>query len=119
MMDLEWLTRADYHHRIPLNAMEKPDENTGAIAEHLGRLGFEMQGCQITIDGKALRGSRSGETTHLHAVSARACEAGITLAQARDSRRPRSRLPRKTSLPVVTPWVHQRKNQIDPLENRI
>ena len=41
-----------------------------------------MQGGQIAIDGKALRGSRSGETTHLHAVSAWACEAGITLAQA-------------------------------------
>ena len=41
-----------------------------------------MEGGQIAIDGKALRGSRSGETSHLHAVSAWACEAGITLAQA-------------------------------------
>jgi predicted transposase YbfD/YdcC len=52
------------------------------IATHLGKLGFVMQGRQIAIDGKALRGSRSGETTHLHAVSAWACESGITLAQA-------------------------------------
>jgi hypothetical protein len=37
---------------------------------HLGRLGFEMQGSQIAIDGKTLRGSRSGETNHLHAMSA-------------------------------------------------
>jgi predicted transposase YbfD/YdcC len=60
----------------------EPGAFAACIAEHLGRLGFEMQGGQIAIDGKALRGSRSGETTHLHAVSAWACEAGITLAQA-------------------------------------
>jgi predicted transposase YbfD/YdcC len=59
----------------------EPTAFAACIAEHLGRLGFEMQGGQIAIDGKALRGSRSGETTHLHAVSAWACEAGITLAQ--------------------------------------
>lgn len=51
------------------------------IATHLTMLGFEMLGRQIAIDGKALRGSRSGETSHLHAVSAWACDAGITLAQ--------------------------------------
>ncbi len=60
----------------------EPGAFATCIAEHLGRLGFEMQGGQIAIDGKALRGSRSGDTTHLHAVSAWACEAGITLAQA-------------------------------------
>lgn len=59
----------------------EPTAFAACIAEHLGRLGFEMQGGQIAIDGKALRGSRSGQTTHLHAVSAWACEAGITLAQ--------------------------------------
>lgn len=59
----------------------EPTAFAACIAEHLGRLGFEMQGGQIAIDGKALRGSRSGETSHLHAVSAWACEAGITLAQ--------------------------------------
>ena len=60
----------------------EPTAFAGCIAEHLARLGFAMEGGQIAIDGKALRGSRSGETTHLHAVSAWACEAGITLAQA-------------------------------------
>jgi hypothetical protein len=59
----------------------EPTAFASCIAEHLRRLGFEMQGGQIAIDGKALRGSRSGETTHLHAVSAWACETGITLAQ--------------------------------------
>lgn len=52
------------------------------IATHLAKLGFGMEGGQIAIDGKALRGSRSGESSHLHAVSAWACDAGITLAQA-------------------------------------
>jgi hypothetical protein len=28
-----------------------------------------MEGGQIAIDGKALRGSRSGETSHLHAIT--------------------------------------------------
>jgi hypothetical protein len=60
----------------------EPTAFAACIAEHLARLGFAMEGGQIAIDGKALRGSRSGETTHLHAVSAWACEAGITLAQA-------------------------------------
>ena len=60
----------------------EPTAFARCIAEHLPRLGFAMKGGQIAIDGKALRGSRSGETTHLHAVSAWACEAGITLAQA-------------------------------------
>jgi predicted transposase YbfD/YdcC len=60
----------------------EPTEFARCIAEHLARLGFAMEGGQIAIDGKALRGSRSGETTHLHAVSAWACEAGVTLAQA-------------------------------------
>ncbi len=60
----------------------EPTAFATCIAEHLARLGFAMEGGQIAIDGKALRGSRSGETTHLHAVSAWACEAGITLGQA-------------------------------------
>ena len=60
----------------------EPTAFAECIATHLARLGFVMQGGQIAIDGKALRGSRSGESTHLHAVSAWACEAGITLAQA-------------------------------------
>lgn len=60
----------------------EPTVFASCIATHLGKLGFTMEGRQIAIDGKALRGSRSGETTHLHAVSAWACESGITLAQA-------------------------------------
>ena len=59
----------------------EPTAFATCIAAHLARLGFAMEGGQIAIDGKALRGSRSGETSHLHAVSAWACEAGITLAQ--------------------------------------
>lgn len=59
----------------------EPTAFAACIATHLERLGFAMKGGQIAIDGKALRGSRSGETTHLHAVSAWACQAGITLAQ--------------------------------------
>lgn len=51
------------------------------IATHLRQLGFEALAGQIAIDGKALRGSRSGEQSHVHVVSAWACEAGVTLAQ--------------------------------------
>jgi len=36
---------------------------------------------QIAIDGKALRGSRTKDERHIHAVSAWACEKGLTLAQ--------------------------------------
>lgn len=60
----------------------EPTAFAECIAAHLARIGFVMQGGQIAIDGKALRGSRSGQSSHLHAVSAWACEAGITLAQA-------------------------------------
>lgn len=60
----------------------EPTAFAECIAAHLARIGFVMQGGQIAIDGKALRGSRSGKSSHLHAVSAWACEAGITLAQA-------------------------------------
>ena len=59
----------------------EPTAFATCIAAHLARLGFAMEGGQIAIAGKALRGSRSGETSHLHAVSAWACEASITLAQ--------------------------------------
>lgn len=59
----------------------EPAAFTGCIVEHLERLGFAGVAGQIAIDGKALRGSRSGGESHIHAVSAWACEAGITLAQ--------------------------------------
>ena len=58
-----------------------PAAFAGCIVEHLRQAGFELTAGQIAIDGKALRGSRSGELTHVHVVSAWACEAGITLAQ--------------------------------------
>ena len=59
-----------------------PAAFAGCIAEHLRQAGFEITAGQIAIDGKALRGSRSGECSHVHVVSAWACEAGVTLAQA-------------------------------------
>jgi len=59
----------------------KPAAFVGCIAEHLTQLGFAAVADQIAIDGKALRGSRSGPDSHIHAVSAWACEAGVTLAQ--------------------------------------
>ncbi len=51
------------------------------IVNHLSGAGVLEGGGQIAIDGKALRGSRSGGSSHIHAVSAWACETGITLAQ--------------------------------------
>lgn len=52
------------------------------IGTHLQLAGIEVKGEQIAIDGKALRGSRTAESSHIHAVSAWACERGLTLAQA-------------------------------------
>lgn len=52
------------------------------IQSHLQFAGVVLEDDQIAIDGKALRGSRTKEERHLHAVSAWACESGITLAQA-------------------------------------
>lgn len=52
------------------------------IITHLRLAGVEVEDDQIAIDGKALRGSRTKEERHIHAVSAWACEKGITLAQA-------------------------------------
>ncbi len=52
------------------------------ILAHLQQAGSVIGGRQIAIDGKALRGSRSLGIAHIHAVSAWACESGLTLAQA-------------------------------------
>ena len=52
------------------------------IITHLSHAGVDIEDDQIAIDGKALRGSRTQEDRHIHAVSAWACESGITLAQA-------------------------------------
>jgi predicted transposase YbfD/YdcC len=51
------------------------------IISHLQQAGVAITDEQIAIDGKALRGSRKGDEVHIHAVSAWACEKGITLAQ--------------------------------------
>jgi predicted transposase YbfD/YdcC len=51
------------------------------IITHLEHAGIQIEDEQIAIDGKALRGSRTQENRHLHAVSAWACANGITLAQ--------------------------------------
>jgi predicted transposase YbfD/YdcC len=51
------------------------------ILTHLRIAGIEVEDDQIAIDGKALRGSRTKTESHIHAVSAWACESGITLAQ--------------------------------------
>ena len=52
------------------------------IISHLRQAGIKVKDEQIAIDGKALRGSRTREVSHIHAVSAWACERGLTLAQA-------------------------------------
>jgi len=51
------------------------------IISHLKLAGVELEEEQVAIDGKALRGSRTKDQRHIHAVSAWACEKGLTLAQ--------------------------------------
>jgi len=55
---------------------------SACILTYLQQAGAVISGEQIAIDGKALRGSRSLGINHIHAVSAWACESGLTLAQA-------------------------------------
>lgn len=52
------------------------------IITHLKLTGIDLEDDQVAIDGKALRGSRTKDQRHIHAVSAWACEKGLTLAQA-------------------------------------
>ena len=52
------------------------------IIAHLKAVDVDLEDNQVAIDGKALRGSRTKEHRHIHAVSAWACEKGLTLAQA-------------------------------------
>lgn len=59
-----------------------PVQFSACILTHLQQAGTAISGEQIAIDGKALRGSRSLGINHIHAVSAWACESGLTLAQA-------------------------------------
>ena len=59
----------------------EPGEFSRCIAKHLEQAGVTIASNQIAVDGKALRGSRNKQESHVHAVSAWACESGITLAQ--------------------------------------
>jgi predicted transposase YbfD/YdcC len=52
------------------------------IMTHLQLAKVDIEAEQIAIDGKALRGSRTKDLRHIHAVSAWACDKGLTLAQA-------------------------------------
>ena len=52
------------------------------IMTHLQLAKVDIEAEQIAIDGKALRGSRTKDLRHTHAVSAWACDKGMTLAQA-------------------------------------
>ena len=54
---------------------------SACIAGHINLTMNETPTGQIAIDGKAIRGSASGGKSHLHAVSAWACEEGLTLGQ--------------------------------------
>jgi len=58
-----------------------PELFSQCIIHHLQQTGVILTDEQIAIDGKALRGSRHGGESHIHAVSAWACAGGITLAQ--------------------------------------
>lgn len=52
------------------------------IMTHLQLAKVDIDAEQIAIDGKALRGSKTKDLRHIHAVSAWACDQGLTLAQA-------------------------------------
>lgn len=58
-----------------------PEQFTQCITTHLESINYQHQAQQIAIDGKALRGSKTSEHRHIHAVSAWACEHGVTLSQ--------------------------------------
>lgn len=60
----------------------KPESFARCIAAHLESIQYQHKPQQIAIDGKALRGSKTTEHRHIHAVSAWACESGMTLSQA-------------------------------------
>jgi predicted transposase YbfD/YdcC len=59
----------------------KPECFAQCITSHLESIQYQHKPQHIAIDGKALRGSKSSEHRHIHAVSAWACESGITLSQ--------------------------------------
>jgi len=51
------------------------------IIHHLHQLDVKVKPQHFAIDGKTLRGSSNSQDRHLHAVSAWACDQGITVAQ--------------------------------------
>ena len=58
-----------------------PDLFSQCICKHLHQLGINVEPQQLAIDGKALRGSSNTQDKHLHALSAWACDQGVTVAQ--------------------------------------
>lgn len=58
-----------------------PNVFNQCIVKHLKQFGIEVEPQQFAIDGKTLRGSSNSEDKHLHAVSAWACNQGVTIAQ--------------------------------------
>ncbi len=58
-----------------------PEVFSSCIMAHLKLVKHDFKGEQIAIDGKSLRGSTDRENKNIHAVSAWACESGVTLAQ--------------------------------------
>ena len=59
----------------------EPEAFNECILQHLKHSGIEVEPQQIAIDGKSLRGSSNSQDKHLHAVSAWACDQGLTIAQ--------------------------------------
>ena len=58
-----------------------PEYFAQCIIRHLEATGIAIDPQQLAIDGKSLRGSSNTQDNKLHAVSAWACDAGITIAQ--------------------------------------
>jgi len=58
-----------------------PKQFSSCIAHHLEETVGALEFDQIAIDGKALRGSATKTSSHLHMVSAWACDRGLTLGQ--------------------------------------
>ena len=59
----------------------EPDCFANCIVAHLDSIGKEQHDKHVAIDGKSLRGSGNKQDKRIHAVSAWACEKGLTLAQ--------------------------------------
>jgi len=59
----------------------KPEDFAQCILLHLQDIGIYAKAKHIAVDGKSLRGSSNTQDKHIHAVSAWACDEGVTLAQ--------------------------------------